>query len=347
VAADKPRDVSRGCPSVGEFLKRTFKSAKNFKSPPTAKPTACERAGRDLKVKQNLHRRAEAVPQVGHSGSREKTPTGYRVRTQLKFRNSRSVHVHYLLKRNKKNEEREREREREGGGRGEERKNEKTWRIFCRYTGQSFRHPTRNRPIRDAAFSAELSASDEPDKLISSTLDYREGRNGRRRAEDTVGPGLDGEEDGREHVLHDAQNVTLHLIVRRAEENALAKVLRQEHLIGLPHEVTHLVHAQSRKREFYDQAVRAIDAEDRNARILKEFADKYITRLRPIAIPQAVQRRHVLNTLDLGRNVTCLWIRSFCFLHQYVRVFFLSLSLSLIAFYLYRAFISRGFFTTK
>jgi len=60
----------------------------------------------------------------------------------------------------------------------------------------------RNRPICGAAFSAKLSASDESDKLISSTLDYRETAG--QRAKDTVGPGFDGEEDGREYVLHDA-----------------------------------------------------------------------------------------------------------------------------------------------
>lgn len=56
-------------------------------------------------------------------------------------------------------------------------------------------------------------------------------------AKDTVGPGLDCEEDRREHVLNDAQYMALHLVVHRSEENALAKVLRAENLVGLSHEV--------------------------------------------------------------------------------------------------------------
>lgn len=54
---------------------------------------------------------------------------------------------------------------------------------------------------------------------------------------DTVGPSFDCEEDRREHVLDEAQYMALHLVVHRPEENALAKVLRVENLVGLSHEV--------------------------------------------------------------------------------------------------------------
>jgi len=37
---------------------------------------------------------------------------------------------------------------------------------------------------------------------------------------------------------------------------------------------------------------------------LEEFADKYLARLRPIAVPQAVQRRHVFDRLDLGKKIS-------------------------------------------
>jgi len=43
----------------------------------------------------------------GSLGELPRKPTGYRVWTQLKFRNSRSVHVHYLLRWNEKKRERE------------------------------------------------------------------------------------------------------------------------------------------------------------------------------------------------------------------------------------------------
>lgn len=125
-------DVSPGRPSAVKLFKRTFKSAKNFKSPPTAKSTG--RGTRDLKVKQNLHRTAKARSQVGHSRSRKKT--GYRAWTQLKFRNSRSVHVYYLPKQNKKRRRRGRKREREIQREKEkerERKNEKTFAGLSRW----------------------------------------------------------------------------------------------------------------------------------------------------------------------------------------------------------------------
>jgi len=75
-ARDKTCDVSLGRLSLVKFFKRTFKSAKNFKSPPTTKSTGRERfarAQRDLKVKQNLHYTAKPNLKWVTRGVAEKT----------------------------------------------------------------------------------------------------------------------------------------------------------------------------------------------------------------------------------------------------------------------------------
>jgi len=65
---------------------------------------------------------------------------------------------------------------------------------------------------------------------------YRQRDSGRER-KDTVRPSFDCEEDRRKYILDDVQYMALHLVVQRPEENALAKVPRIENLVGLSHEV--------------------------------------------------------------------------------------------------------------
>lgn len=129
------------------------------------------------------------------------------------------------------------------------------------------------------------------------------------RREDTVEPGADGKEDGRQHVPNDAQRVTFHTAVHGAEEDALAKVLRSEDLVALPREVIELVHGHRRERMLRGKiAVQVIDAEDWQIQVPEEFTNIRIDLRRPIEVSQAAQRRHILDSSNLretihGRNM--------------------------------------------
>lgn len=91
------REIKRTMSPLGvlrqwSFLNVHLKSAKNFKSPPTAKST-----GRGIWKLNRIYIARRSVVSSG-SLSRSRKKTGYHAWTQLKFRNSRAVHVHYLPK---------------------------------------------------------------------------------------------------------------------------------------------------------------------------------------------------------------------------------------------------------
>lgn len=144
--------------------------------------------------------------------------------------------------------------------------------------------------------------------------------------EDTVGPSVDREEDWREHIPNDGQRVILRVVVHRAEVDALPKVLRLEDLVVLSREVVELAHGHRRKRMLRGEVTApVIDAKNRQARVPEEVTGVRIASGRPVDVPQAAQRCHILDNPNLREIIDTVAL-----LNELVYIPLLSADVSLI-----------------